>query len=304
MRPQPPLGSLACRHPVDELGHRVGELACCAHSRMEGDRSAQVVAAHRLGETDLPSEGACVGDLGAVDGDEAATLCPVQVGGVVHAHNDDLVVGQQLPLDRLGEPEPVEHGAETGLVVHGGDLEVGLLGLLHDPAREEARGGGHEEPPFWPGWHRRRARWRSPMRHGRRSGGPRRRSPGRSRAPGPGCMPRRSLGTTDRWRTPLVEVRTPTQEGGDVLRIGRHREPEVGRTRHRRSRSRLPIHRSTPAGTRSRRRWRSTPGGFCFSSDRDGTSTSVRLAASSLSDEQRSQGLAGPARHDHLAPIG
>ena len=38
-------------------------------------------------------------------------------------------------------------------------------------------------------------------------------------------------------------------------------------------------------------------------SDSDGTSTSVRSAASFSRDEQRGQGLAGPAGHDHLATV-
>ena len=106
----------------------------------------QVVAAHRLGQADLSGQGAGVGHLGAVDGDEPAPLRPVAVGGVIDADDDHLVVGEQVALDRLGEPQPVKHRAERCLVVHRGDLEVGLFGFLHDPAREVARGGRHEQP--------------------------------------------------------------------------------------------------------------------------------------------------------------
>ena len=105
----------------------------------------QVVAAHRLGQPDLSGQGAGVGHLGAVEGDEPAPLCPVAVGGVIDADDDHLVVGEQVTLDRLGEPEPVEHRAERCLVVHRGDLKVGFFGFPHDPAGEVARGGRHEQ---------------------------------------------------------------------------------------------------------------------------------------------------------------
>ena len=39
-----------------------------------------------------------------------------------------LVVGEQVAFDPLGEPEPVKHRPEGGPVVHRGDLKVGLLG--------------------------------------------------------------------------------------------------------------------------------------------------------------------------------
>ena len=110
----------------------------------------QVVAAHRLGQADLSGQGAGVGHLGAVDGDEPAPLRPVAVGGVIDADDDHLVVGEQVTLDRLGEPQPVKHRAERCLVVHRGDLKVGLFGFPHDPAREVARGGGHEQPAARP----------------------------------------------------------------------------------------------------------------------------------------------------------
>ncbi len=106
----------------------------------------QVVAAHRLGQADLSGQRAGVGHLGAVEGDEPAPLCPVAVGGVIDADDDHLVVGEQVTLDRLSEPEPVEHRAELCLVVHRGDLEVGLFGFPHDPTGEVARGGRHEQP--------------------------------------------------------------------------------------------------------------------------------------------------------------
>ena len=78
----------------------------------------QVVTAHRLGQPDLSGQGACVGHLGAVDGDEPATLCPVAVGGVIDADNDHLIVGEQVTLNRLGESQPVQHRAERCLVIH------------------------------------------------------------------------------------------------------------------------------------------------------------------------------------------
>ena len=44
---------------------------------------------------------------------ELALLRPLLVGRVVHADDGDLVVGQQVPLDRLTEREAVEHRART-----------------------------------------------------------------------------------------------------------------------------------------------------------------------------------------------
>ncbi|MGZ4511988.1 MAG: hypothetical protein ACXVX4_11755 [Mycobacterium sp.] len=105
----------------------------------------KVVAAHRLGQSDLPRQAAGVGHLGAVEGDEPALLCPVAVGVVIDADNDHLVVGEQVTFDCFGEPQPVKHRPERFLVVHRGDLEVGLLGFPQYPPGEVARGGSHEQ---------------------------------------------------------------------------------------------------------------------------------------------------------------
>ena len=67
------------------------------------------------------------------------------VGGVVHADDHDLVVGEQVLVDGLGEGESVEDGTERGFVVHRRDLEVGFLRLADDPPGEVAGRGGHEQ---------------------------------------------------------------------------------------------------------------------------------------------------------------
>jgi hypothetical protein len=59
----------------------------------------------------------------------------IKVGGVVHTDHDDLVVGEQSTFDGLSEPEPVEHRAEAGLVIHRGHLEVRLFDFLHYPPK-------------------------------------------------------------------------------------------------------------------------------------------------------------------------
>ena len=61
-------------------------------------------------------------------GDEHALLRPLPIGGVVHADDGDLVVGQKAALDGFAEPQPVEHGAELGFVIHRGVLVFGFLG--------------------------------------------------------------------------------------------------------------------------------------------------------------------------------
>ncbi len=148
LRPQRALGSLPSGHPVQHRRHRRGELPGGLDSAVEGDDPAQVELAHRLGQSDLPGQLVSGNRVLAVEGDEGAPVHPVLVGGVIHADDRHLVIGQQTAVDGLGEAQPVEHLAELLRIVHGGNLVVGFLGLPQHPPGEEAWGGGHEQPPF------------------------------------------------------------------------------------------------------------------------------------------------------------
>ena len=77
--------------------------------------------------------------------DDAAFVHHLLVPAFVDTYDDDLVITQQALLDCLAEVELVDDRTEDGLVVHGGDLNVGLPGLLLDPGRVGARGGRHEQ---------------------------------------------------------------------------------------------------------------------------------------------------------------
>jgi hypothetical protein len=111
---------------------------------VERDHAAQIVAAHRFGHANLASQRASIFDLDPVSGNKPAFLCPVAVGCVIDADNHHLIVSEKLARDCFGEAQPVELFTEECSVVHGGELEIGLLGFFHDAASEVAGGGGHE----------------------------------------------------------------------------------------------------------------------------------------------------------------
>ena len=67
---------------------------------------------------------------------ELAPLSPGSVHIVVDPDDHDLLVGQQITLDRLSERESMQHRAKDGLVVHRGNLDAELSGLAaHARAR-------------------------------------------------------------------------------------------------------------------------------------------------------------------------
>jgi Type III restriction enzyme, res subunit len=103
----------------------------------KGDDAQQLVLAHALGEPYLPGQSAGVGDLLTVPSDQLAAFGVGAVGFVVHPDDHDLVVGEQVALDPLPEAEAVQDGAEDGLVIHRGDLDV-----EHSSLAAQARGDG------------------------------------------------------------------------------------------------------------------------------------------------------------------
>lgn len=121
--PQLPVGSLACGHPVDHFWQGSAEFFGILAKPVEGDDPAQVVAAHRFGahrfgEADLSSHRACVPYFLAVNGYEPTLFGPVAVGGVINADDSDLVVGEQVTLNRLTKSQLVEHLSKLLLVIH------------------------------------------------------------------------------------------------------------------------------------------------------------------------------------------
>jgi len=65
--------------------------------------------------------------------------------GFPWGEDDDLVVGEEVELDGLGEGDDVELLAVDGLVVHGAEGDVVLLGGGLGHICVVARGGGHVE---------------------------------------------------------------------------------------------------------------------------------------------------------------
>ena len=73
------LGPVAWRHPGDDLGQHVGELACGLDPRVEGDGAAKPVVANRLGEGDVLGErlGVCLDVLVGFDDEAFVDHLPV-----------------------------------------------------------------------------------------------------------------------------------------------------------------------------------------------------------------------------------
>ena len=63
-------------------------------------------------------------------------------GGIVHADDDDAVVGKQFPLDGLAERQGIQHVAEQGGVVHADDFDAAIFGGFMDGTGVGARRGG------------------------------------------------------------------------------------------------------------------------------------------------------------------
>ena len=167
-RPQRTRRALPGRHPGDDLGHLGGELAGASTREWKRDDPAQVVLPHRLRQPDLSGEGAGVGGLVPVARDEDAPLRPVPVGGVVHADDGDLVVGEQVPLDRLAEASA---GGRPCPNLAGSSIEAtsrsASCAAFNTRPGEVARGGGHEQPSPRLDRDRRRERWRNRMTRAR-----------------------------------------------------------------------------------------------------------------------------------------
>ena len=78
--------------------------------------------------------------------DQRPLLRPLPVRRLVHADDGDLVVGEQVALDRLAKGEPVNTVPNLAVSSIGGDFQVGFLRRPKHPARVVARGRGHEQP--------------------------------------------------------------------------------------------------------------------------------------------------------------
>ncbi len=122
------------------LAEGVGEGVGVGHAVVEGDDAAQVELGHGAQDGDLEGGLAQFGFGGLVGDPE-----PGADGGLIHLHDDDPVVGQEVFVDGLGEREAKAGVAVEGWVVHGRDERVVLVvsGLA---GRPDPRGGGEVEP--------------------------------------------------------------------------------------------------------------------------------------------------------------
>ena len=80
----------------------------------------------------------------SVQGDQFAVGDPLRDGGVVHADDDDAVIGEQFALDGFAERQGIQHFAKQGGVVHADDFDAAIFGGFMDGAGVGARGGGGE----------------------------------------------------------------------------------------------------------------------------------------------------------------
>ena len=87
------------------------------HPAVKRNHASQVVFLQRFGQRDLPGQRPSISDLLPVGRHELATLSPLAIGLVIYADDDDLVVREQLALDRLAESKPMKDRAEHGVLV-------------------------------------------------------------------------------------------------------------------------------------------------------------------------------------------
>ena len=78
--------------------------------------------------------------------DQFAVGDPLRDGGVVHADDDDAVIGEQFAFDGFAERQGIQHFAKQGGVVHADDFDAAIFGGFMDGAGVGARGGGGEQP--------------------------------------------------------------------------------------------------------------------------------------------------------------
>lgn len=69
---------------------------------------------------------------------------PLRDGGVVHADDDDAVIGEQFGLNRFAERQGIQHFAKQGSVIHADDFDTAIFGGFMDGAGVGARGRGGE----------------------------------------------------------------------------------------------------------------------------------------------------------------
>src|SRR6266571_1300984 len=113
---------------------------------MEAHDATQVVLAHRLRHPDLAGKRTSVRYILPICGHEDATLDVPSVSGLIHADDDNLIIGEQGSVDSLPESQAVEDRTEQHLVVHRGQLVVGLGRPLLNVAGEVSRSSSHEQP--------------------------------------------------------------------------------------------------------------------------------------------------------------
>ena len=140
-------GALACGHPVEDGGERVGEIAGSLHAPVESDEPCEPVLPDGFRKTDRSTEPVGADDVFAVGGDELAFLDGLQHLFIIDTEDDDLVIGEQLLLDGGGERQPVKHRSERVLIVHGGELDIRINSGAFRAGAEDARCRGHEQPP-------------------------------------------------------------------------------------------------------------------------------------------------------------
>jgi len=140
--------------PVDDAGEGdgggLGRLDVLGKRHGPAHRG-QVDALHPVGQVRAEPLGQAVPAA-----DELGRVAELQLAGgaelllevlrhecLVDGQDEDLVVGEQVTLYGLAEPEPVQDRAEDGFVVHRREHRVVGVGLLLGVRVEQARGGGH-----------------------------------------------------------------------------------------------------------------------------------------------------------------
>ena len=263
------------------------------HTAVETHGAPEVLLPHRLGEPDLRREVRA----------SVTSSIPRHERSALHVLAE---VSSSTAKTRPGSPTAVrarwpprtsvgEDRAEL-LVVHRGDLLLGLLGDL-EPALHVSRRGRHEQPPFSTDRSSCPGSSRSPWQPSPRRGAPHLRWPGRSWHPDPPTPPRsrrRLVGREHDARTRCGK------EGRDLPGISRDREAQFGRVGDERSSSRTVSSEQTGSTSNGRVAFALHSRSVWASRDSDGTRTSVRWTPFFRQPES-DKGLARAARHDEAA---
>ena len=121
-----------------------GEGFGAVDAAVEADDALEVVVLDGFEQADLGGERFAVCLDARTGANQFSVGDPLCDGGVVHADDDDAVIGEQFLFKGFAKRQGVQPFAKQGGVVHADNFDTTIFGGFMDGAGVGARGGGGE----------------------------------------------------------------------------------------------------------------------------------------------------------------